>query len=90
MAKEKTDRRVVRALQAVVRMHREVAAGALNEKLGGLVARATDACLGGLLVFAASATAVLDTIDWQEQRRRWERLKACLAGAEAGRKGATL
>jgi hypothetical protein len=39
-------------------------------------------------VFATSATAVLDTIDWQEQRRRWERLKACLAGTEAGRKGA--
>jgi hypothetical protein len=33
--------------------------------------------------------AVLGTIDWQEQRRRWERLKGRLASVEPGREGAT-
>jgi hypothetical protein len=33
--------------------------------------------------------AVLRTIDWQEQRRRWEGLKGRLASLEPGREGAT-
>jgi hypothetical protein len=33
--------------------------------------------------------AVLGTIDWQEQRRRWEGLKGRLASLEPGREGAT-
>jgi crotonobetainyl-CoA:carnitine CoA-transferase CaiB-like acyl-CoA transferase len=33
--------------------------------------------------------AVLGTIDWQEQRRRWEGLKGRLASVEHGREGAT-
>lgn len=33
--------------------------------------------------------AALGTIDWQEQRRRWEGLKGRLASVEPGREGAT-
>ena len=33
--------------------------------------------------------AVLGTVDWQEQRRRWEGLKGRLASVEHGREGAT-
>lgn len=33
--------------------------------------------------------AVLGTIDWQEQRRRWQGLKGRLASVEPGREGAT-
>ena len=33
--------------------------------------------------------AVLGTIDWQEQRRRWEGLKGRLGNVEHGREGAT-
>jgi hypothetical protein len=33
--------------------------------------------------------ALLGTIDWQEQRRRWEGLKGRLASFEHGREGAT-
>lgn len=69
MAKDKTDRRIVRTLQAVVRMHREVAVGSLNEKLDELVARASDARLGGLLVLAASATDAWHALS-QAQRNR--------------------
>ena len=62
-------RRIVRTLAAVVRMHRELAVGALNEKLDGLVAQATDARLGALLVLAASVGDVWHALS-QAQRNR--------------------
>jgi hypothetical protein len=51
---KETARRIVQTLEAIVRMHRELAIGVLNEKLDGLVAQAIDARLGAFLVLAAN------------------------------------
>lgn len=63
------ERRIVRMLAAVVRMHREISVAALNEKLDGIVAQAPDARLGSLLVLAAEVGDAWHALS-QAQRNR--------------------
>jgi hypothetical protein len=69
MAKAEMDHRLVRTIQAVVRMHRQVAVTAINEKLEGVVAQASDAHLGALLALAASSMEAWHALS-QAQRNR--------------------
>jgi len=71
-AREKRERRILRTLQAVVRLHRVYALGALQEKLDGLVAQATDGRLGALLVLVCEVADAWHSLS-QAQRNRAER-----------------
>ena len=66
---EKGMRRIARTLMAVIRMHRQLAVGTLNEKLDGLVAQASDARLGALVVLAANIRDAWHALS-QAQRNR--------------------
>ena len=66
---EQLARRTVRTLAAVVRMHREVALGALDEKLDGLVAQAADERLSALLVLAATVSDAWHALSMAAQNR---------------------
>jgi hypothetical protein len=71
-ARAQTVQRIALALQAVVRMHRQVAVAALDEKVDGIVAQASDARLGAFLALAAGTKEVWYALS-QAQRNRVER-----------------
>lgn len=74
-------RRTVRTLAAVLRMHREVALGALNEKLDGLVAQAADERLSALMVLAATVSDAWHALS-TAQRNRIKRYVRAMPAAD--------
>jgi hypothetical protein len=78
---EQAARRIVRTLAAIIRMHRELAVGALNEKLDGLVAQTTDARLGAILVLAANVSDAWHALS-KAQRNRVARYVRAMPAAD--------
>jgi hypothetical protein len=72
MARNRTKARSIATLQAVLRMHREVAFTAFTEKLDDLVARAEDLRLGDVLALFAAVPDIWSLLS-QAQRNRVSR-----------------